>query len=162
MKCYRIMSESYYKSPYGSSSNAGRWNPKGTRMIYAGSAPTVALLEYLCIKGPAAGKKPWYMITFTIDDESLVGTLDVRSLPADWSVIPHGKATQDFGKSWLDERESPFLKVPSARVHLSFYPMEFNLLINPDFPGLSSLLKVTDMIPFTYLLNPWITETGKS
>jgi RES domain-containing protein len=155
MKCYRIMSDSYYKSPYGCSANAGRWNPRGTRMIYAGSAPTVALLEYLCIKGPAVGSRPWYMIVYEITDESLIGTLETKGLPPDWAVIPHGKATQDFGKSWLDAREFPFLRVPSARINISFYPMECNLLINPDFPGLTSLLKVVDTIPFTYLLDPW-------
>src|SRR5579862_5939513 len=105
MRCYRIMSEAFYKSPYGSSSNAGRWNPKGTRMIYAGSAPSVALLEYLCIKGNTVALGKWYMIEFEIVDESLVGTLDTKNLPGDWNALPHGKSTQDFGKAWLDERE---------------------------------------------------------
>jgi hypothetical protein len=131
-------------------------------MIYAGSAPTVALLEYLCIKGPAVGKKPWFMIEYEITDDSQIGTLDIKSLPSDWGVIPHGKSTQDFGKAWLDEREFPFLKVPSARVDIRFYPREFNLLINPDFPGLTSLMKVVETIPFTYLLDPWTAPLRKS
>ena len=62
------MSDSYYKSPYSCSGGAGRWNPKGSRMIYAGSAPTVALLEYICIKGSAVGTKPWYMVVYEIKD----------------------------------------------------------------------------------------------
>ncbi len=161
MRCYRIMSASYYKSPYGSSSNAGRWNPRGTRMIYAGSAPTVALLEYLCIKGPAVGSKPWFMIEYEVKDDSQVGTLEVSSLPSDWASVPHGKATQNFGKTWLDAREFPFLKVPSARINIRFYPMEFNLLINPDFPALTDLLKVVDTVPFTYTLNPWMDKLKK-
>ena len=74
------------------------------------------------------------MIVYDISNETLVGTLDTTSLPRDWNVLPHGKATQDFGKVWLDEKEYPFLKVPSARIDLAFYPIEYNILINPDFP----------------------------
>jgi RES domain-containing protein len=149
------MSETYYKNPYSASASAGRWNPKGTRMIYAGSSPSVALLEYLCIRGNAVTTRPWYMVVYDIQDETLVGTLETESLPGDWNVLPHGKATQDFGKVWLNEKEYPFLKVPSARMDIAFYPLEHNMLINPDFPEIAHLLKIVDAIPFNYQLNPW-------
>lgn len=155
MRYYRIMSEDYYKSPYSSSSNAGRWNPKGSRMIYAGSSPTVSLLEYICIKGNAVGLKPWYMVVYDIADDNLIGTLETGNLPVNWNVLPHGRSTQDFGKIWLDEKEFPFLKVPSARVNIAFYPQEHNLLINPDFPGLTDVLRIVDSIPFNYLLGSY-------
>jgi RES domain-containing protein len=148
------MSEAFYKSPYSSSGSAGRWNPKGVRMIYAGSSASVALLEYLCIKGNAVATRPWYMIVYQIPDESLVGTLEAASLPPDWNILPHGRATQDFGKVWLNEKAYPFLRVPSARIDLKFYPQEHNLLINPDFPELTKELQVVDTIPFSFLLNP--------
>ena len=124
-------------------------------MIYAGSSPSVALLEYLCIKGNAVTSRPWYMIVYEIVDETMIGTLETESLPGNWNVIPHGRATQEFGKLWLDAEEEPFLKIPSARIDISFYPPEHNLLINPDFPDITKLLKVADAIPSTYLLNPW-------
>lgn len=148
------MSEAYYKKPYSASSAAGRWNARGTRMIYTGSSPSVALLEYLCIKGNAVASKRWHMIVYDIADEKLIGTLEAASLPPDWNTLPHGKATMDFGKAWLEESEYPFLKVPSARIDLSFYPLEFNLLINPDFPDLPKVLKFRGSTPFNYLLNP--------
>lgn len=124
-------------------------------MIYGGSLPSVALLEYLCIKGNAVSTRPWYMVVYDIPDETLAGTLETASLPGDWNVLPHGKATQVFGKVWLDEKEYPFLKVPSARIDITFYPLEYNILINPDFPDLTNVLKVVEAIPFNYLLNPW-------
>jgi RES domain-containing protein len=158
MRYYRIMSETHFKSPYSASGSAGRWNPKGSRMIYAGSSPSVCLLEYLCIKGNAVTRRPWYMIVFEIDDDNLIGTLEISSLPQDWNVLPHGRATQDFGKMWLDERAEPFLRVPSARIDISFYPSEHNLLINPDHPDITTILKVVDSVPFNYLLNPWSPE----
>lgn len=152
MRCFRIMSESFFKTPFAASGNAGRWNPKGIRMIYAASAPSVALLEYLCIRGNAVGKKPWYMIVYEIKDESLVASLDPSALPADWAALPHPRATQEFGKLWIESNEEPFLEVPSSRISLTFFPMEFNLLINPDYPELSRVMKVVDVVEFSYLL----------
>jgi hypothetical protein len=124
-------------------------------MIYGGSLPSVSLLEYLGIKGNSVATRPWYLVVYEIPDETLVGTLETTSLPVDWNVLPHGKATQDFGKVWLDEKDSPFLKVPSARIDIAFYPLEYNMLVNPDFPGLTNVLKVVEAIPVNYLLNPW-------
>lgn len=126
-------------------------------MIYAGSSPSVALLEYLCIRGNMVATRPWYMVVYDVQDEALVGTLETGSLPGDWNVLPHGKATQDFGKVWLDEKEYPFLKVPSARIDIAFYPLEHNVLINPDFYNIANVLKIVEAIPFNYQLNPWIS-----
>lgn len=147
------MSDAYYQDPYGSSGAPARWNPRGARMIYAAGSPSLAVLEYLCIRGMGVAAKQWYMVVFNITDESLVGTLDAGDLFSGWNALPHGKATQDFGKAWLDEREFPFLRVPSARLEMAFYPEEFNLLINPDFPDIKNLLSVVERKAFRYLLN---------
>ncbi len=93
------------------------------------------------------------MIVFEINDENLVGSLETEILPGNWNKLPHEKVTQDFGKTWIQEKEFPFLTVPSARIDLSFYPMEHNLLINPEFPDLSDFLKVVGSLPFDYMLN---------
>ncbi len=154
------MSETYYRSPYSASGSAGRWNPKGTRMICASGSPGVALLEYLCIKGHAVAARHWYMIVYDIADETVIGTLDPASLPVGWDSLPHSKATQDFGRLWLADKDLPFLKVPSARIGLSFYPLECNLLINPDFPNIEQVLQVEDVVSFDYLLNTWKNSTN--
>lgn len=147
---YRMMSEKYYQEPYSSSFSGGRWNPKGMPMIYAGSSAALAALEYLCIKGTAAALEPWYVVIYEIEDDSLVGALDKDSLPGTWDILPHGNPTQEFGRLWLTERSFPLLKVPSARLHLSFYPAEHNLLVNPMFPGIQDLFKVVDTRRFEY------------
>lgn len=153
MRLYRIISDAYYKDPYSSSGAPARWNPSAARMIYAAGSPSLALLEHLCIMGTGVSSRQWHMIVFDIADESLMGTLDARNLFSGWSGLPHGKGTQDFGKAWLDEREYPFLRVPSARLDIAFYPEEFNVLINPDFPHVKTLLTVAYRKAFSYLLN---------
>lgn len=51
-------------------------------------------------------------------------------------------------------KEFPFLKVPSSRINIVVYPLENTLLIKPDFPFISDLLKVVDAVPFDNLLKP--------
>jgi hypothetical protein len=121
-------------------------------MIYAGSSPAVSQLEYMCINGNAVGLNSWFMVVYDIADDTLIGTLEADHLPLNWNVLPHGRSTQNFGKSWLQEMEFPFLRVPSARVNIAFYPEVHNLLINPDFPALTDLIKVVKAVPFNYLL----------
>lgn len=50
MRAYRIMSETYYKNPYSASGAGGRWHPRETRMMYAGSSASVTLLEIYASK----------------------------------------------------------------------------------------------------------------
>lgn len=95
-------------------------------------------------QGTAAALEPWYVIIYQIKDVSLIGALDKVSLTSNWDFLPHGNATQEFGRLWLTDRTFPFLKVPSARLHISFYPDEHNLLLNPMYPGIQDLFKVVD------------------
>ncbi|HEY5749462.1 MAG TPA: RES family NAD+ phosphorylase [Chryseolinea sp.] len=147
------MQERYAAAPYSFSGTAARWNPKGTNMIYAASSPALAQLEYLCIRGHVVGTQAWRMIIYEIRDETLVGEINPAHLPADWNALPHSLATQEIGKQWLTSSDAPFLKVPSARLHLQFFPDNFNLLVNPDFPDIRDLFAVVNTVPFSYVLN---------
>ncbi len=147
---YRMMSEKYRGEPFGSSPYGGRWNPKGYPMIYTASSAALAALEYLCIKGTSAALEIWYVVVYQSDDINLIGELEKQSLPPNWDMLPHGMSTQDFGKLWLMENSFPFLKVPSARLPISFYPEEYNLLVNPGFQGIQNLFRVVDVRKFVY------------
>ena len=153
MHCYRIMEERYAAAPYSFSGTAARWNPKGTNMFYAASSAALAQLEYLCIRGHVVGTQAWRMVFYEVRDETSIGEINPARLPADWNTPPHSLTTQEIGKQWLASSDSPFLKVPSARLHLQFFSAEFNLLINPDFPDLRNLLTVSDTVPFSFVLN---------
>jgi RES domain-containing protein len=147
---YRMMSEKYHKEPYSCSLFGGRWNPKGYPMIYAASSASLAALEYLSIKGTAVAQQPWYVMVYEIKEMHWIGELEVAGLPANWDSLPHGKATQEFGKFWLKEQTFPFLKVPSARLHTSFYPEEHNLLINPLFSEINELFRFAEARKFAF------------
>ena len=128
-------------------------------LAYLRQDPRFANLEH---KESWASEEPFYRMKVKLKKE--IVTLGVPGIspthrvgqyvkPENWNALPHAKVTQDFGRVWLQEKEFPFLKVPSARLNLSFYPLEHNLLINPDFPDFQKHIEVVDEVRFDYLMN---------
>jgi RES domain-containing protein len=154
MRLYRIMSEKRSSDPY-SAATRGRWNPLNSLLIYAANRGSLAMLEYLTIRGPSVSGAVWKMVVYEIMDISLVGELLKDDLPDQWNLVPHPSTTQDFGMQWLRQNEFPVLKVPSVRLPIENYPEECNVLINPATANLKKMLKVVGVYDFKYLLNDW-------
>ncbi|HYG02007.1 MAG TPA: RES family NAD+ phosphorylase [Chryseosolibacter sp.] len=146
------MSEAYHNDPWSSGGRAGRWNHDGVRMIYLASTPSLAMLEYLTIKGSVVGQNNWYMITFEIMDEHIIDDLEAESLPDEWNLIPHPFSTRQFGSGWVKDIDSTFLRVPSARIPIEFYSKEHNLLVNANHSELKTLMRVISETSFSYSL----------
>ncbi len=147
------MSEKRYKDPYSCGARAGRWNSRGTKMIYASSSPSLAQLEYICINGNVVGLNSWYMVIYEILDSVVIAEIEANKLPFDWDSLPHSLSTQNFGDELMKAGIEAFIKVPSARLNINFYPTEHNLLINPEIKDLTTHLKVVNTTEFRYNLN---------
>jgi RES domain-containing protein len=109
----------------------GRWNSKGTAMVYTGSSQALAALEMLVHLESADVLKHYRVIPVTID-ASLVKTLDAKTLPANWKRRPAPAAVRALGDAWVASNDSVVLEVPSVVI-----PDERNYLLNirhPDFP----------------------------
>lgn len=121
----------------GAARTGGRWNRKGTAMVYASSSRSLACLETVVHLG--AGELPLnrYLVAITVpaavwktravfDPKSNVG----------WDALPAGKTSLDWGTAWASAGKTAIAEVPSVVV-----PEESNLLINPraaDAPKLKS------------------------
>jgi len=64
-----------------------------------------------------------------IPDDLEVLRIEVKSLPANWQSYPAPVKLQRLGDTWLLERTSPVLQVPSSVI-----PEEANFLLNPQHP----------------------------
>lgn len=138
---------------YGST--AGRWNSRNVPIIYACSAVSLAMTEYLCIKGTSLLSTKWSLITFEITTSA--PSLEKETLPLEWDLRPHALTTQFFGDQWVRGQTSVCLRVPSARLLLSAYPAEHNLLINPFHPKFQDNVKLSAVEDLHFHLNEWAT-----
>lgn len=128
-------------------------------MIYAASSVSLAMTEYLSIKGSQVLASKWALITYSITGS--IPTINRYSLPPGWDARPHQLNTQTVGRQWAAAQTSVCLKVPSARLLISAYPREHNLLINPLHPNLLKHVKVKASEDLKFHLNEWSGVTTK-
>jgi RES domain-containing protein len=106
----------------------GRWNEKGTPVLYASASIALACLETLVHLGAAGLPLNRYLVRVDVDDPVWAArrSLAPPSLPVGWDAIPHGRVSVETGQRWLASGASALLAVPSVII-----PEEFNILVNP-------------------------------
>jgi len=129
LTCYRI-GDAGGRYPIfdatGSTKAPGRWNGAGSPMIYASATYSTAMLEKLVhANGIMPPRQHFIAITIPNGIEYEMVTKD--TLPG-WQE-PDCRVARAFGESWITERRSAILIVPSVVAR-----MEANVLINPAHP----------------------------
>jgi RES domain-containing protein len=108
--------------------SAGRWHPRGVRVVYTASSLSLAVLEKLVHVDPDLVPDRLAAFEIEIPDEAASReTIPLDRLPPDWRAEPPVHGTQELGRAWLRDLTRPaVLVVPSAIV-----PREVNYLLNP-------------------------------
>ena len=123
----------------------GRWNSKGTTMIYTAGSLALASIEMMVnLPGPMLLEE-FFRIPVHIP-QNLIIDLPLDRLPGDWNSRPVSPAIRAIGDRWVKEKTSAALKVPSVVV-----PEESNYLLNPAHPDFE---KITIGSPIKYRFDP--------
>ncbi len=112
----------------------GRWNYRGTRVVYASATLSLAVLELLVHVEPDTLPDDPVAFCIVIPDDIRIEHLETAQLPRDWRAYPASDATQAIGTRWVNDGKTALLSVPSAIV-----PLERNYLINPSHPEFARL-----------------------
>ena len=120
----------------GAREAGGRWNSKGTAVVYLADWPAAAILEILVRvfqtgRLQAIPRYYLYAVTFA---EAEVDALDPATLPSTWCAPALDPFVQALGDTWAASRRTPLLQVPSAVA-----PHHLNYLFNPAHPRAKSL-----------------------
>jgi RES domain-containing protein len=146
---YRICSSAYPKNDgEGSRLYGGRWNHKGTPLLYCGSTVSLCALEVLA----NSEKLPKNMVVIAaeIPDDIEIPAATFDDIPADWNVPMPSTSTKNFGTGWAKMQRHLAFSVPSVIV-----PDERNYLINPlhsDFP------KIKFSAPKPFVFDPRLKQ----
>ena len=112
----------------------GRWNSRGTRILYTAGSLSLAALEMLVHLND---EEILFAYSFAAArfDESLVLTFEeFRDLPKNWNASPPPQEIQRIGDDWTNSGASVVLRVPT-----SVLPVEYNYLINVRHPEFSQI-----------------------
>ena len=112
----------------------GRWNLRGTALVYTSASASLAALECFVHLDPEEAPVDLILTPVDIPPSLVVRELRVAALPADWRDLPAPEALARLGTDWARRLESAVFAVPSAVV-----PEERNYLLNPAHPGFRTI-----------------------
>lgn len=129
MMVYRISKRRYIEDLTGEGARlyGGRWNPKGTAVVYTAENRALATVEFLVHLPMSLVPRDIYLAEIHLPEDATKERIEVGTLPDDWRKSPPIKELSRRGKEWLERNETVLLAVPSAVVS-----GEWNVLINPQ------------------------------
>ncbi len=130
MIVFRITKSKYANdlSGRGAEKAGGRWNHKGTPVLYTCQSRALAAMELAVHITLSTIRNDFVMLTIEIP-ETPIDILAFKRLPEDWKQYPFPMSTQSVGTKWLTENSGLVLQVPSVVIE-----GDYNFLINPFHP----------------------------
>jgi len=137
MRVYRIAKKAYATdlTGLGAKLYGGRWNHRGTALIYTSETRSLATLEFLVHVSLPYVPTGLSIATIEIPDNLVPEEMTPESLPRNWREHPSSSKSADIGTKWAKSNRSLLLRVPSAVVE-----KEFNVLMNPLHPDIVSVV----------------------
>lgn len=118
----------------------GRWNTKGSYLLYAAENPSLSFLEYLA----HLPSWPSPVSTSLVVIEVPVLTIGIVDLShQEMNLESTRSKCQEVGNAFIREADFPLLKVPSALI-----PGDFNFLLNPNHPELANRMVIKEIRTF--------------
>lgn len=112
----------------------GRWNSRGTRILYMAGSLSLAALEMLVHLNNEEILLSYSFASAEFDESLILPIEEFRVLPENWSDSPPPLEIQRIGDKWAETQASVVLKIPT-----SVLPVEFNYLINVEHPEFSKV-----------------------
>ncbi|MDZ7797290.1 MAG: RES domain-containing protein [Candidatus Marinimicrobia bacterium] len=145
MVVYRLSKKKYARlSGDGAAFAGGRWNAKGTAIIYTSDSCSLAMLEKYIHLPSGILPKDLVMICIDIPDNLIKKKIELKTLPADWKNDTGLLTTRNIGDDFIVSKSACVLQVPSAIV-----PGDHNYLINPDHSDFSKI-KIIEIVDFPF------------
>jgi RES domain-containing protein len=123
----------------------GRWNSRGTAVVYVSEHESLAALELFVHLTPLSPNDEYLSFRLQWDDK-LTEHFPVKSLPPDWNAEPPTFQTMQVGDEWVRAAKSVALAVPSV-----LSTSEMNFLLNPKHRDFK---KVKISQPVEYRFDP--------
>jgi RES domain-containing protein len=122
----------------GARMTGGRWNDKGTPLVYCATNIALATLETVHYLRNGALPFNRYLVRIDIPDAVWGARQVLDPLPGGWDAIPAGSSARTAGDAWIASGASALLLVPSVIV-----PDEYNVLINPRHVDAAAIVATT-------------------
>jgi len=103
----------------------GRWNSRGTALVYVSEHESLAALELFVHTMPLAPTERYFSFRLEWEDK-MTEYFSLKNLPPNWNAEPPAFETMQIGDDWVRRGISVALAVPSV-----LSTSEKNFLLNP-------------------------------
>lgn len=135
MIAFRVTEKRYKHRAFngkGAEEHGGRYNNKGTAIVYTADSVALGILEILANYEEVDLEK-YFVYTVQIPD-ALIEEFPKRKLPTGWNGDPAPASTKQIGDDFVKVARTAALKIPNASS-----PEEFTVLINPAHPNIGKI-----------------------
>ena len=123
----------------------GRWNSRGTAIVYVSEHESLAALELFVHTMPLAPTERY--LSFRLEwEDKMTEYFSLKNLPPNWNAEPPTFETMQIGDDWVRRGISVALAVPSV-----LSTSEKNFLLNPRH---SDFKKIKISEPIEYRFDP--------
>jgi RES domain-containing protein len=112
----------------------GRWNHRGTPVVYCSATLSLAALEYFVNLESELVSPSLVALSAEIPRGLRIESLEIDALPSDWRAFPAPERLKDLGTDWIRSGLSAVLQLPSVII-----PQERNILLNPAHPDFAKI-----------------------
>jgi RES domain-containing protein len=145
-RAWRIVRAARVKSAFtgeGARVYGGRWNSRGTAVVYVSEHESLAALELFVHLTPVFPNDRY--LSFRLEwEDKLTEYFPVKSLPANWNAEPPTVQTMQIGDEWIRGGKSVALTVPSV-----LSTSEVNFLLNPKHPDFKKI-KISQPVGYRF------------
>ena len=130
---YRISKTRHIKDLSGEGARlfGGRWNLKGTPVIYTSNSTALATLETLVHFSLDLVPQDRSILTLSLPDDLPTFKLDYDDLPEKWWINPALPKLSRMGQEWIERNAEVALVVPSS---VTPQAEGRNYILNPKHP----------------------------
>jgi RES domain-containing protein len=121
----------------------GRWNSRGTAVVYASEHESLAALELFVHTVPLAPTERY--LSFRLEwEDTMTEYFSLKNLPPNWNAEPPTFGTMQIGDDWVRRGISVALAVPSV-----LSTSEINFLLNPRHSDFKKI-KISQPIEYRF------------
>lgn len=147
MQVYRLLRREFASpdpfSGEGAFLYGGRWSSPGTRVSYASTYRSLAVLEYRAHVDPAFANQDLVIATLVIPEDVFISP--TPPLPENWRRSPAPETLREVGDRFVAAGEAAVMLVPSA-----ILPEENNVLLNPRHRDMGRMVRAAELAEFRF------------
>ena len=123
----------------------GRWNLKGSRVLYTSANPSLCGWEVFAHQISSTTWPGGYLLLKIKVQDTNILRVAAKDLPAGWNSLAYKNRVRKFGTALFAKNDILGFWIPSVVI-----PEDYNLVLNPMFANFSDLVTLTDTFPFNY------------